>query len=88
MFVTHGEEASALAFEELLKQRGHNTFVPYSGDAWGLIPDKQTESGPRAPAEKKKDKARKAETSMTALSAALARLTRVVEAGGGLGNKL
>jgi len=88
VFVTHSEESTALAFEELLKQRGHNTFVPYSGDAWGLIPDKQTESGPRAPAEKKKEKARKAEQSMTALSAALARLTRVVEASGGLGNKL
>ena len=88
VFVTHGEETSALAFEALLRQRGYGTFVPYSGDAWALIPDKQTETGPRALAEKRKDKGRKALKAENALSAALSRLTRLVEASGAMGNKL
>ena len=88
MFVTHGDEGSALAFETLLKERGHGTFVPFSGDAWLLAQDRQTQTGPRALAEKKKGKLQKAVKAENSLAQALARLTRLVQGSQGMGNKL
>ncbi len=48
MFVNHGDEDAAVAFEKRIKEDlGFETFVPYNGDAWDLIADKQVEYGAR-----------------------------------------
>jgi len=87
-FVTHGEESVATAFEALLKERGNKTFVPYSGDAWGLLEDEQILTGPRTLADQKQVRQKKAAKAAGSLALALARLTRLVEASAGLSNKL
>ena len=88
VFVTHGEEGSALAFASLLEERGMKTLVPYSGDSWDLLRDAQLSAGTRAPAEKKKGKAKKAEKVAGSLNQALERLTRLAAESQGMGNKM
>ncbi|NLW20899.1 MAG: MBL fold metallo-hydrolase [Clostridiales bacterium] len=90
VFITHGEEPVALHFEQLLRERGFATAVPYSGDEWNLPRDAQVEAGSRAlvKARKQQAKARKAELRTDALNQALARLTSLVQASQGLSNKL
>ncbi len=47
-FVNHGEEGSALTLAGRLESElGYQTFVPFNGDAWDLIADKQVEFGAR-----------------------------------------
>lgn len=58
VFVCHGEEEVALSFAGLLEGLGHQTSVPYSGDAWDLMEDLQVERGSRALAEGVKKRVR------------------------------
>ncbi len=88
VFVTHGEEAVALHFEQLLRERGFRTAVPYTGDTWDLPRDEQVQRGTREAADKKAAKQRKAAQRDSALNQALSRLTTLVQASQGLSNKL
>lgn len=88
VFITHGEEAVALQFERLLNDRGLDTAVPYSGDAWNLAQDRQEATGSRRLAEKKKYRKEKTERRDNALGQALDRLTILVQSSQGLSNKL
>ncbi len=48
MFINHGDEDATVAMEKRIKEElGFETFVPYNGDAWDLIADKQVEYGAR-----------------------------------------
>ena len=58
-FITHGDEDAALAFEKLLKEKGLNTSVPFSGDAWDLAIDQKVLEGTRALVKKAKKAAGK-----------------------------
>ncbi|NLM86968.1 MAG: MBL fold metallo-hydrolase [Clostridiales bacterium] len=90
VFITHGEEEVALAFEGLLKERGYQTYVPYSGDSWDLVRDARDQAGDRALAKKAKARQKQAKVDKrnTALQQALNRLTNLVNASQGLSNKL
>jgi metallo-beta-lactamase family protein len=88
VFVIHGEEAAALQFEDLLKQRGLATAVPYSGDGWDLVRNQQEQAGSRALVSRQKTKRKKAAQRDDALNQALARLSRLVQNSRGLSNKL
>ena len=88
VFITHGEEAAALQFEDLLKQRGLATAVPYSGDGWDLVRNQQEQAGSRALVSRQKTKRKKAAQRDDALNQALARLSRLVQNSRGLSNKL
>ena len=88
VFVTHGEEEVALLFEGLLKEKGYTTAVPYSGDAWSLSRNAQTDSGTRALVKDKPKKQKKQVKSDSALNQALDRLTQLVKRSQGLSNKL
>ncbi len=87
-FVVHGEESVAATFEDLLRKRGNKTFVPYSGDAWGLPEDSQTLTGPRTLADHKQVRQKKTARAADSLAQALARLNQLVEDSAGLSNKL
>lgn len=52
-FIVHGDEPSALAFEELLNNNGMNTYVPYPSDCWDLDKDIICAEGPRTKVQKK-----------------------------------
>ena len=88
VFVTHGEEETALLFEGLLKDKGYATAVPYSGDVWDLALDAQTESGSRALMKDKPKKHKKQLRAAGVLAQALDRLTLLVERSEGYSNKL
>ncbi len=88
VIIAHGEEAVALHFESLLKDQGHSTFVPYSGDSWNLLTDAQVLTGNRVLAQKKKGKQEKAVRRSNALLEAINRLSNLVNRSGGLSNKL
>lgn len=88
VFITHGEENSALHFEQLLINKDFQTYVPYSGDSWDLPLDSQVMAGKRKLAQKKKAKQLKSIKKDNQLSQALARLTRLVEGSYGMANKL
>lgn len=87
VFITHGDEDSALFFEELLKDRGFDTHVPYNGDVWSLSKDHLQEAGPRTLVSKAAQKKRKDAKADSALSQALARLTQLVNDNDGSSNK-
>jgi len=59
-FVCHGEEEVAMSFAKQLEGTGKKTAVPFNGDGWDLLLDKQSESGRRALADKKARKKAKA----------------------------
>ena len=59
-FVCHGEEEVAMSFAKQLEATGKKTAVPFNGDGWDLLADKQSESGRRVLADKKAKKKAKA----------------------------
>jgi metallo-beta-lactamase family protein len=73
-FITHGDEDSALAFENLLKEKGLATSVPYSGDAWDLAVDQMVLQGSREPAKKIKKKAVKKQRYIQSAASTLEKL--------------
>ncbi len=87
VFLTHGDEEVMLAFAALLRERGYNTFAPYSGDAWDLSKDAQSESGPRALAASGRKPREEQKKSGDALDAALQSLAALVGASGGMKKK-
>ena len=86
VFLVHGDEEVMLEFAAMLKERGYETFAPYSGDAWDLAKDAQSESGPRdlavTPEARRKDK-----KAGDPLEAALATLTALADEVGMKGGK-
>lgn len=91
IFVCHGEESVALSFAERLEGLGLKTAVPYSGDGWDLLADKQVEHGTRELADKKKKKAKRKAGEPTAsqlLEKAFSRLQKLVAASQDLSNGL
>lgn len=59
-FVCHGEEEVAMSFAKQLEAVGKKTAVPYSGDGWDLLMDKQSAAGSRVLVDKKARKKAKA----------------------------
>ncbi|MHC1786646.1 MAG: MBL fold metallo-hydrolase [Christensenellales bacterium] len=58
-FVCHGEDEVAQSFAKALEAEGKVASVPYSGDTWDLLGDKQIGEGSRKLAGKRADKAAK-----------------------------
>ncbi|NLD34077.1 MAG: MBL fold metallo-hydrolase [Clostridiales bacterium] len=92
-FVCHGEEGVAETFAQRLTAAGLTPTVPYNGDGWDLLRDRQSEAGSRILVTKKERKAaRKAQRKQTeadsALQSAFDRLRNVVEGAQGYSNSL
>ncbi len=88
VFVTHGEEESALAFAHLLEEKGLTASVPYSGDRWSLADaGRQTAQGARELAAKAR-KPRAAGAADETLSKALRRFEALAQRSGGFANAL
>lgn len=88
MFITHGDEDACEEFAALLRNEEKlNALPPYSGDAWDLLRDVQTDAGER----KRIVKTSKQETVVSAVFARLIaagkRLNTVIEHNHGGANK-
>lgn len=93
LFITHGEESSALAFAELVQGLGYDAEVPYPGDAWELIPYQQTANGSRERADGRQTDKRSAplpaeKTGDRALALALERFNAFIQLNRGLASRL
>lgn len=88
VFVAHGEETVALTFEGLLKERGLQTEVPFSGDEWDLVQDRQLAAGSRQLVDKAEKRQKKIARRDTMVQEALGRLTALVQDSQGFSNKL
>lgn len=84
-FVCHGEEEVATSFARQLEAVGKKTAVPYNGDGWDLLKDKQSVAGSRALKDKKARK--KERTKEVKLEAGVQNLQRSFDRLGALIDK-
>jgi len=88
IFVVHGEESSAVAFAESIKEQlGIEAVAPYTGDIYDLGANVLIQQGDRKLAEKRKPKAKAAQAVFDRLIAAGQRLVAVIKKCEGMANK-
>ena len=88
VFVNHGEETAAETLVARLANELHYTAVaPYSGDAWDLLTDTQTETGARERIAKPTAQAHAVQPAYTHLATAAQRLQTLAKQSEGRANK-